>query len=292
MSRGRYRAFPLLIGWLVVLLSPLSLRGQTEVQPSFYSANAVSLGGLLLSDEYLSPLDYGGMTVGVRTDNELPLSKRLPLMQHSNGALSYGLTFNPARSAGMHFVRAELHTETLYLWSLPHGIKLAAGPGIRTTFGGRLHTRNGNNPSTIDAKGDLTIGGLLAYRLPNDNWPIAFRLRTAYGVFGVANRLGYGESYYEQEFVREGIVRAAGVTHPFNTHYLNSSLSVDVPLWNVCTLHLGYQWSYDYSRLKERVRSVHSHVGFVGFSFEGLYFRGRNAAKRDTHRTVLFDMND
>ncbi|MDO4721940.1 hypothetical protein [Porphyromonas circumdentaria] len=274
---------------LLLFIASFTTYAQNLPLTSTYNATSLGIGGVILSDEYLTPLRYGGTIYNLRTEQEKSLTCSFPSLLHLDASISYASTLNPAYTAKMDFVRGELQAEGLYIWALPYGIKLAAGPGLRLTLGGRLHSRNGNNPGTLDAKSDLTIGAILAYRLPFEQWPIAIRLHTSYGVLGLSNHLEYGASYYEQEFVRNGIIRAFHLTHPFNQNYLSTRFSLDIPLWEICTLHLGYQWSFDRSSLKHRIRSMQGHIGFIGFSIERLSFWGRRAMHSDTHKTLLFD---
>lgn len=277
--------------YLLLLVGAIctSLSAQNTPSSSSYRAISVGIGGAILSDEYLTPLRYGGSIYGLRWEEEKALKLSLPILLHSDASFAYATVLNPAYTAKMDFIRGEFQTEGLYLWQLPYGVKFATGPGVRLTMGGRLHSRNGNNPATLDAKADLTIGTTIAYRLPFETWPIAFRWRVTYGLIGLSNHLAYGESYYEREFIRNGVARSFLFTHPFNQNYFATRMTIDIPLWNLCTLHVGYQWSYDKSSLKRRIRSAESHMAFIGFSLEQLTFKGRKAMRNETHRTLLFD---
>ncbi len=282
------RYIAIFLSSLLLLSTPRAVFAQAP-QSSTYQATSLGVGGILLEDEYLTPLRYGGTQWSLRTEQEKPLTAEFPSLLHWESALAYASALNPAHTAKMDFVRGELLAEGLYLWQLPYGIKLAAGPGVRCTIGGRLHSRNGNNPATLDAKGDLTIGTTLAYRLPFEDWAVALRWRNVYGLLGVSNHLGYGQSYYEQEYVQNGVVRAFRLTHPFNQSYFTTRITMDIPLWDICTLHLGYQYSFDRSSLQNRIRSVQGHIGFIGFSAERLSFWGRKSSRSNAHQTLLFD---
>ncbi len=254
-----------------------------------YNNVSIGMGGLVLQDDYLSPLSYGGTVYSLQANQEIPYTRFPHLLFHTQESLLFANTYNPSHTAGITFFRVEFVVTPTYLWSLPYGIKTGLGGGIRASFGTRIHSRNGNNPASIDAKSDLVIGGLLAYRLPFEKWPVAIRLRATYGLLGIANSLAYGQSYYEQAFIGKGIPSAVAFTHLLNTSYCSSSLQIDVPLWNVCTLELGCQWSYDRSFLNKRITKMHSIVGTFGIAFESLHFRGRKAAHNTTHPSLLFD---
>lgn len=275
---------------LRVLSLPLSVAQEQDSSAlpiSTYTAITVGLGGMYNTDQFLSPLPYGGSAYEIGVHTETPLGTK-PCMIMVDGTFDYSVTLNPARNASMTYYRAEVHPQLMYLWRLPHDIRFSLGPGLRLGGGGRLHSRNGNNPGSIDAKGDLTVSALMTYRLPSEHWPIAIRLGTTCGLLGFANSIGYGQSYYEQEFLAGGVIKSFSFTAPHNTFYCTSQMRVDIPLWNVCTLQLGYRFQYDYTHLKGLERRHIQHIGMLGFSFETLSFVGRKAARGASHRPFLF----
>lgn len=253
-----------------------------------YIAADISFGGILLEDEYLSPLRYGGTNYGLNLTVEAPLTRRLPLMWRLASALDFANTKNPAGSAITTFYRGELQSEVLYRFNLPYGIRLAAGGGLRTTFGARLHSSNVNNPATIDLKADFTASLLAAYMLPVRAFPATVRLYANFGLLGMGHRLGYGQSYYEKHYLDGGLVKAFNFTHPGNTQYSSLVLAFDLPIVNFCTLRVGYRLDADHSRLNQRITSSVLHGGFVGFSFETHWFTGRKALLSPDRRPVLF----
>ncbi len=288
MRLGYITAVLLLLRVLSLPLSVAQEQDSSALPISTYTAITIGVGGMYNTDQFLSPLPYGGKAYEIGLHTEAPFSATLPCMIMVDGAFDYALTLNPARNASMTYYRAELHPQVMYLWSLPYDIKFLLGPGLRLGGGGRLHSRNSNNPGSVDLKGDLTVSALVAYRLPSEHWPIAIRLSTTCGLLGFANSIGYGQSYYEQEFLAGGLMKSFSFTAPHNTFYSTSQMRIDIPLWNVCTLQLGYRLQYDYTQLKGLERRHIQHMGMVGFSFESLSFMGRRAARGASHRPFLF----
>lgn len=246
------------------------------------------VGGALITDEWLSPLRYGGTSYSLTGEGEFPLMKDSPWMLRLATDLQYAHVLNPAGNASIDYFRTELIPEVMYRLFLPHGFSLAVGPGICISGGTRSHSRNGNNPISVDAKANLTAAVLVGWRVPSYKWPIAFRLYANINTIGVGNKIGYAESYFEQEFVDKGFIHSALFMHWGNQLQSILAFTVDVPLWNVLTLQLGYKMNADIARISDRKRSGITHMGMVGISFETLWFRGRRAASSDKAAPYLF----
>ncbi len=275
---------------LALLLLPtffFHLRGQDR--RAVYNSFSIGLGGQKITDEYLSPLNYGGWAISVQMDKEMPIAKIKPLMFYSHLSVQFAETLNPSRTAAIVSFRGEGLLVPHYLFSLQYGIKIGLGTGVRASFGTRLHSRNGNNPITLDAKADWIVSSLLAYRLPFRKWPVAIRLRTHYGLLGVANSLAYGSSYYEESFIGKGIANAVAFTHIANSFHTSSSLNFDIPFWNLVTLQLGCKWDVDRAFLNNRLTYMHSIVGTLGIAFERISFFGRKASYNKQYPSLLFD---
>lgn len=279
----------LLIALPRVSMAQVQSSEEESLPRSTYTAVTVGMGGMYNQDQYLSPLPYGGKSYSISVHSEVPVG-RVPSawMLMLDGTFDYAFTLNPAGNAGMTYYRGEFHPQAMYRWQLPRGLNLLAGPGIRIGGGGRLHSRNGNNPATLDAKGDLTATVLLAYRIPSETWPVSIRVWTSYGLLGLSSSIGYGQSYYEQQFLAGGALKSLAFTAPHNASYSTTQARIDIPLWNVCTLQLGYRLQYDQLFLNGLVWQHTQHVGLIGFSFESLYFLGRRATTSGLHQSALF----
>lgn len=259
-----------------------------SLPPSNYLSFKAGMGGTVITDEWLSPLKYGGTAYTLSGEGEFPFTYKGQWMLRMDSYFQYSNTLNPAQNASISYFRGEIHPEAMVRFALPYGFRLGVGPGIRIAGGARIHSRNGNNPASFDAKADITAGVLLGWRVPSPKWPIAFRLYANINTIGVANRIGYAESYYEQFYVDGGFVRSALCTHWGNQLQSTLSFTVDVPLWNAITLQAGYRFDADAARISSRRKIMTTHTGFVGISFETLWLRGRRAATSDKAKSFLF----
>lgn len=280
---------------LIALFLLFSTKGESWAQQrraprTSYHAFSIGYGGAYITDKTLSPLPYGGNTLSIAKRSERLLQKSFPeWIISTDGSFNYGSVFNPARNAAMRHLRVEYSPAILHLFSTPSHWVGGLGGGMRFLGGVRLHSRNGNNPAVVDALASFTVNGLLAYRLPLKEFPMAIRLTAGCSLFGFASALGYGQSYYEWVVDERATLRSLLFTSPLNNNYFATQLTVDIPLGDFCTLQLGYRGNFERTSFRGVVRSQVLHVPMVGFSFEALTYHGRRTAFQTSHKTTLFD---
>lgn len=262
--------------------------GTKEPERTTYIALDFGLGGLQLANDYLTPLHYGGKFYGLNSTLEAPITKSKPLFLRLATQLAYGATLNPAHNAMMQSVRFSLQGELHYLFTLPYNIHLSFGGGIRTLFGGNLLPQNVNNIADGDFKLDVLAATQVAYRLPIRCFPMQLRLYGSLGIMGIAHQVGYNESYYEMLYLNGGFARSLHFSHWGNSVHGAILFAIDLPISNFITLRLGYSFDTDWQRLQNRSRRLDAHGAFIGFSFETLWFAGREAQQGDGHRAILY----
>lgn len=253
---------------------------------SSHTTVAATVGGIVLQDEYLSSLRYGGMVYGVELTEELPLFPQWMLFLE--GSFQRANTYNPARTALNAFMRGHTSVAGLYRWVLPHHFSIATGPSLMISGRYISNSRNTNNIISVGAGLDAGVAFMLGYRVPSPKWPLSIRMKGALALLGLTHHIGYAESYYEQAFHQEGIARSLRITHPLNNRRSHLRLGVEVPLWHVCTLQVGYRWDWEHSTYGQRRRSLLLQQATLGFSWDFLRFTGRKGALSSLERETFF----
>lgn len=274
----------------VLLFSCLYAKAQqSTLQPrTTYIGLDGSIGGGVVENTYLSPLRYGGTEYGLHLVIEHPITSYRPLLLRLASDLSYLYSLNPAKNAKLERIRFAALCETHYRFDLPYQIKFSLGGGVRALVGGNYLPSNVNNQASGDMKFDIISSMQLAYMLPVRLFPATLRLYTNCRIVGLAHQVGYNQSYFEMYYLGGGFARSLRFTHLGNAAQASLCFSVDMPIANFCTLRLGYRLDWDKMKLQNRISSSVSHGGFLGFSFDTLWFSGREAVQSLNHRPALF----
>lgn len=293
MCRNLLSRFLISVGLLALLCQATHLHAQSEgtatpsVRATYFWADA-AIGNMSVQDAYLSPLTYKGRSYSAYLGMEVPFTKKLPLLFMPQASFTFAQTINPTYSAAIHFYRVEAQLDAFYRYDLPYNLKLALGAGLRTTFGSKLHSSNVNNPATIDALASLTANFMIAYMVPCTYFPATISFYNSINLLGMGHRVGYGQSYFEKEYLDGGLYKAFHFTHLGNARYFIGNLAVDLPVWNYITLRVGYRFFSDYSLLSKRINYNFHNSFFVGLSFQTLWFTGRKAVLKKELRPALF----
>lgn len=274
-----------------------SLKGycQTTAHPmqrvspkTTFMAFDFTAGGQQVADEYLSPIGYGGYHIGGNIIIETPLTQRQPIFLRLSSTFNYSHSLNPAKNSLLTGYMLQLNSESHYKFDLGKGFCLTTGAGIRSHLESRYMPSNVNNQYAGDLRFELTAASQLAYLVPIKKFPATVRFYANIGLIGMSHKLGYTQSYFEKIYHDGGLAHSFWFTYLGNTALSNALLTVDMPLWNICTLRLGYQISPDYLNLANRKFTALRQSVLLGFSFETLWFTGRSAILSSSHRSILF----
>lgn len=244
--------------------------------------SSLGIGGIRLSDEYLSPLRYGGFSLQYSQESsqlryryeavERPLLSSLigtiprqldaRWMSQRHFILSLGRSTNPAGNASISHLDARLSGSRQYkLYEGKLG-RLYVGPGYTIGAGGLYSSRNGNNPATFKFDASLTLALSYSYRLPSERFPALFRISSRSDLLGIQWGQEYGESYYELYYLSGAWYKRLSLSYLGQSWGHELRLGVDLPLFDRTTYHLGYRLAYRSWRLHHlhNYREEHSLV--------------------------------
>lgn len=260
-----------------------------------HSAYMVGGGGSITRDTYLSPLRYGGWTLNLLGEKTFPLKvSDSRWMIRTGHELDFALMDNPANNAHFYSLLYNGSATALYRLGAKHlrvawmdNLRLAFGPGLEIGLGGIYSTRNGNNPATLKLYTNAIAQASIGYYVPSEAFPLYFRLLSQINLFGIAYGNGFGESYYENFLLNNGIAGSLHFTYPGKFTRFTTLITADIPIRNFCTLRVGYRYSHLGSSLNALDTRIHSHTAFIGFVTEFYRFRGRKAMNTG-RRTSLY----
>lgn len=286
-----------IIGFLALLLAGTIAWGQSDsLGYRIHSAYMIGAGGSITRDAYLSPLRYGGWTLNLLGEKTYPTrtpdSRWIIRTAHeldgavmdnpANNAHFYSLLYNGAATA-LH--RLPKSDDRQAAWLQP--FRFAFGGGMELGVGGIYSTRNGNNPATLKLYSNIIAQGVVGYAIPSNSFPVYLRMVSQINLLGVAYGNGFGESYYENFILSNGIAGSLHLTHPGKLTRFTTLLSADFPVRNFCTIRVGYRYSHLGSTLNSLDTRINNHTVLVGFVTELYRFRGHKTM-RTGRKTSLY----
>lgn len=290
--------------WLMLvvlcLVAVARLEAQTaedkELAPSerFYNirskTSSLGVGGLVLKDEYLSPLNYGGISI-LYSQETSQLRYKYPSQGFSllkpligNGERStsrswlgqrhfvfaLGHTSNPAQNANISRLELRLSGSRQYRLSEGRWGSVSLGPGYTLGGGGLYSSRNGNNPATLKLDGGLTLALSYAYRLPWRSFPALIRLSSRTDLVGLRWEQQYGESYYELYYLSEALGKRLALTHLGNSLGQELRINIDIPLFDRYVYSVLYRYQHKSWDINQLYNKLNEHSISLGIT---RYFR-------------------
>lgn len=247
------------------------------------SATLVGVGKSFLTDTYLSPLKYSGVTMSLMTDrlsgtryfNENLLLQRQFHMQ-------VAITKNPSASASEYYGNISYTMNGFYSFVEIPQFRFFAGGGWDAQLGGIYNVRNSNNPGSLKAAVNLNLATMAIY-----NWQkFTFRWQLSSPFLGMYFSPEYGHSYYEIFTLGNG----KGTVHLGSFHNqlaLKNYFTVDYPVKNI-TLRAGYLGNYYRTDVNELTTKIVSHQFMLGFVVESLNFGGKKIRENSWLKSVYY----
>lgn len=246
----------------------------------------LGIGGVMLRDTYLSPLNYAGVGISYMAEMSRHLyryvgsesfAKKYLMGQAEREAhprwltnrylaIDLAKTLNPAQNANI--IRLNARYERSWLYRVYHGAlgRVDVGGGMTLGVGGLYSTRNGNNPATVKLDAALALSLGYSYRLPWERFPALIRLTSRTDLIGTQFSQQYGESYYELYYVSEAIVRRLHLAHLGNSIGQQLRLTIDLPIAEWLTLSAGYRMQYRTSSVARLDHRQTDHIAFLGIT--------------------------
>lgn len=208
----------------------------------------VQYGGSWRQDQYLSPLLYNGMAVGIgnewwqpfSTETKLGQAGRLTDWQHV-GRLDVGFdwTYNPVRNNILYAVTLNTGWGMHYVWRFPQqGVQILLGPYLELSATGKYMIRHVNKPLSLDASCQVMAQAGVSYAFQGRKTSYRLRYLVRANLIGVDFMPDYWQSYYELSQQVQGQIRCAGM---WNHRIVRQELTLDMQFshstWRVGLCH-------------------------------------------------------
>lgn len=259
---------------IVVLMSGTSVYGQDKAavdERPVTSAWTVGAGSSHLADTYLTPLKYSGWSTSIDYER-MQDTRWWPGMWEMQLRLGVSLdrTENPARNATMWAARLRGSWGLMRRWTLPCGLRLAAGPAVTVEGGCLYNNRNSNNPASAKAAVTLDATGYVAYDMRWWHLPVTLRWQPSTAVIGAFFSPRYDELYYEIYLGnRKGLVHTAWWG---NRYRLDNLVTADLHL-GATSVRVGYGCDWMSSRVSNITTRMISHRFVIGITTEWISFK-------------------
>jgi hypothetical protein len=180
----------------------LHLQAQSELEEALYSMNHVLnyVGASIieLADPYLSVLNYNGYGAWFEYNNYRYFNPSCSaLVEYSRLEGLGALTLNPQSTALITYLGANTAYGVLYEYRDIDNIVLHAGGNVDVDFGMKIHSRNVNNPYSMDLATNLN--GMLGFRymIPTKRRILNLSTQIEFPMMGCMFVPYPGLSYYE-----------------------------------------------------------------------------------------------
>lgn len=232
------------------------------------AAYTVELGTSHLSDTYLTPLKYKGLSLGLGYERmqAMKFSPEKWVMQLV-GRLGVNRAENPAKNATMWDLDLELSWGMMRRWPIDDvaGLQLYGGGATLLDVGALYLARNGNNPVSAKAAWTVGLSGMAVYNFKVSRLPVCLRYQAVLPVTGAFFSPDYGELYYEIYLGNHsGLAHAAWWSNYFR---LNNLLTADLR-FGATNLRLGYRANILSTKVNNIVSREIIHSFVVGVSGE------------------------
>jgi len=198
----------------------------------------VQYGGSWRQDQYLSPLLYKGMMVGI--GNEWWQDFRHDNWEHVGKVnAQFDWTYNSLKTNVLYAIRVEGGWGAHYVWQWPQqGVKILLGPYLTLDNTIKYHGRNVNKPVSVDAACHVMASAGVSYSFSGRKTSYRLRYMIQANLIGVDFMPDYWESYYELTEQVKGKIRCAGM---WNHRVIEQELTLDMQFphstWRVGIVH-------------------------------------------------------
>lgn len=207
----------------------------------------ISFGGGWMQDQYLSPLLYKGLRVGLGNEWWQPFSKEIEKKEQSESRwehvgridTQFDWLYNPTKSNVIYALDIRAGWGAYYAWCWENlGLQVILGPYLDVDCTAKLHGTNVNKPYSMDAAVDVMAmtGVSYAFHGKKTSYRLRYLLRT--NLIGVDYLPDYWQSYYEMGEGVIGKVRCSGMwNHRTLRHELTLDMQFPHSTWRVGVRH-------------------------------------------------------
>ena len=276
------------IGVVFMLCAAIVVLGQSNldipIKTAINQSTQFGVGSMKMTDTYLSPLEYNGLTLSLMHErlNALSLLNDKLIFQQQF-YLQAASTKNPIGNANSYYGNINYQLNGFYPIVTTNSFRLLGGAGTDLSLGGIYNIRNSNNPAQLKTYANLNASLLAFYK-----WNLlTLRWQVSSPLMGVFFSPEYGHSYYEI-FV---LGNDSGTIHfgfPNNQRGLRNYITADYPIGKV-TLRAGYLRNYYRTETNNLITSLSSHQFMIGLAFESISFGRRDVENSDWLKSVYND---
>lgn len=273
------------IGIALILCASSVVLGQSEqnmpIKKTVNQGTLFGVGSMILTDTYLSPLQYNGVSLSLlyeRLNGTSQLNGKMLLQQQF--LLQAASTDNPISNSKTYYGNIDYHLHGFYPVFKTQSFRLLGGAGTELSLGGIYNIRNSNNPAQLKTSINLNASLLAFYQWKS----LTLRWQVTSPLIGAFFSPGFGQSYYEI-FV---LGNDSGVVHfatPSNQRGLRNYITADYP-FGKATIRVGYLRNYYRTKVNNLVTSISSHQFMIGLAFESLSFGRKDIVDNDWLKSV------
>lgn len=226
----------------------------------------LEIGGGRVTDTYLSPLRYRGLSAGVSGEWTGRLAKDWQSV--TDARLQYVCASPRYLNTRIHSADLTVGWSAMLQFTLPAGVSCAAGPGVSLKAGAAYLPVNSNNPADATAMFGLTLNLMASRGFTIKGFPLRLTDRLGIGAAGLAFAPQYGEGYYEIS-----LGNRSGLVHPTwfgNLTALDNLLAIDLPAGRKRSLRVGYRFTLTTSDLCGNNRLTATHALCIGINTQSL----------------------
>ena len=209
---------------------------------------SVQYGGSWQQDQYLSPLLYTGMHVGIgnewwqpfRQETHLGRTGRLNNWAHvGRFETRFAWTYTPVRSNVLYSLGVRGGWGAYYGWRLADNrVQIILGPYLDVDITGKLQGRYYNKPFNGDMAADVMAMTGVSWSFKGKKTSYRLRYLIRANLIGVDYMPDYWQSYYEMSKGVIGRVRCSGMwNHRSLRHELTLDLQFPHSTWRVGISH-------------------------------------------------------
>ena len=239
-----------------------------EIVRPVVSAYTLETGSSHITDTYLSPLKYTGLSAAIGYER-CQAMKFCPEKWVMQLRLTAGMDYtdNPAKNVNIWgFGLASTWGMMRKFRNVWHeGLHIYVGGSTSLNLGALYSTRNGNNPVSAKASWTVNATAMATFALKIKSLPITLRYQPTIPICGIFFSPEYDQLYYE--IYKGNTSRIVNFAQPFSYFYMDNLLTADLRLGGT-TLRLGYHGTILSTEVHHIVCNMSSHNFLIGIANE------------------------
>ena len=260
--------FSIIAALAAIFASAQTDTAKVEIVRPVASAYTLEVGSSHITDTYLSPLKYTGLSAAIGYER-CQAMKFCPEKWVMQLRLSAGMDYtdNPAKNVNiMGFGLSStwgMMRKFRNVWQ--EGLHIYAGGSTSLNLGALYSTRNGNNPVSAKASWTVNATAMATFSLKIKSLPITLRYQPTIPICGIFFSPEYDQLYYE--IYKGNTSRIVNFAQPFSYFYMDNLLTADLRLGGTI-LRLGYHGTILSTEVHHIVCNMSSHNFLIGIANE------------------------